>query len=122
MISGLSQLYFGTSVGKTFAFEEGLYSDDGNAIALRVRTKDYYVQPIDETHQLHEVNVFSDEPQGANFSISIDGGDYEYKGQIQGDEDPNVFKVWKSFNKVSFGLDEISSNNISVKGFAIYYA
>jgi len=122
MISGISSLYFGTSVGKTYVFDDNIFSDDGNAIALKIRTKEYYMQPIDEDHQLQEVNVFSDEPQGTNFSISLDGGDYEYKGQIQGDEDPNVFKIWKSFNKVSFGLDELSTNNVKIKGLVLYYA
>lgn len=121
MISGSNQLYFGTSVGRTYTFDDNVFSDDENPIALRVRTKNYYMQPIDEDHQIREVNVFSDEPQGTNFSISLDDGDYEYKGQIQGDEDPNVFKVWKSCNHFSLGLDELSTNNISIKGFCIYY-
>lgn len=122
MISGTTQLYFGTSVGKTYRFKEDEFSDDGAPIALKVRTKDYYVQPIDESHQLQELAVFSDEPQTTNFSISIDNGDYEYKGQIYGDEEPNNFKVWKSFNRVSFGLDEISTHNIKIKGIVLYYA
>jgi len=121
MISGISQLYFGTSIGKTFAFNDDIFSDAGNAIALKVRTKEYYMQPIDEDHQIQEVNVFSDEPQGTNFSISLDGGDYEYQGQIQGDEDPNVFKIWNHCNHFSLGLDELSTNNLKIKGFVAYY-
>ena len=109
-------------MGKTYRFKEDEFSDDGSAIALRVRTKDYYVQPIDEDHQLQEVAILSDEPQATNFSISIDNGDYEYKGQIYGDEEPNEFNVWKRFNRVSFGLDEISTHNIKIKGIVMYYA
>ncbi len=122
MIAGSSQLYFGTSVGKTYAFDDSVFSDAGTAIAVKVRTKNYYVQPMDENHQLQEINVFSDEPQGTNLSVSLDGGDYDYKGQIQGDKNPNVFPIWKQFNHFSIGLDEISANNISVKGFVAYYA
>lgn len=122
MISGTSQLYFGSNNGKTYRFKEETYSDDTYNIAMRVRTKNYYVQPIDEDHQLQEVILYADEPQGTNFSISIDDDDYEYKKQIQEDKDPNTFKVWKHFNRVSFGLDEVSTKNPKIKGLIMYYA
>jgi hypothetical protein len=122
MIQGTSILCIGTSVGKTFAFQDGLYSDDGNAIAVRVKTKNYYPQPVDLDKQLQYVAIFSDQPQGANFSVSLDDGDYDFRGQIQGDKDPNEFKIWRSAKKCSFGLDEVSTNNIQIKGFLIYYA
>jgi len=121
MIAGISQLYFGTSVGKTYVFDDNVFSDDGNAIPLKVRTKEYYMQPLEEDHQIIEVNVFSDEPQGTNFSISLDGGDYDYQGQIQGDKNPNKFKIWKHCNHFSLGLDELSTKNIKIKGFIVYY-
>jgi hypothetical protein len=122
MIAGSSQLYFGTTVGKTFAFDNDTYSDDGNNIALRIRTKNYYPQPVDFSKQIKTVSIFSEEPQGTNFSISLDGGEYEYKGQIQGETDPDEFKIWKSATYFSLGLDEISTNNIKIKGFLLYYA
>jgi len=122
MIAGSSQLYFASDNGKTYAFENGVYSDDGTNIALRIRTKNYYPQPVDLSKQVRSVSVFSEEPQGANFSISLDGGEYEYKGQLQGEGDPDKFKVWKSATYFSLGLDEISTNNIIIKGFILYYA
>lgn len=121
MIAGVHQLYFGTSTSKTFVFDNSIFSDDGNSIELKVRTKNFYLSGPDQLDEIQRVFLYADEPQAANFSISIDGGDYEYQGQIQETREPQKFDVWKQCYHFSLGLDEISTNNIKIKGFNVHY-
>jgi len=124
MTQGTNQLLFGTTLGKTFAFDDNTFSDNGAAISLKVRTKEYYPSPIEKEKEIQEIYVFSDDPHGTNLSISLDGGDYEYKGQIQGEKSRGKqerFMIWKSGIHFSLALDEISTNNIKIKGFTIFY-
>lgn len=124
MISGTTQLYFGTTTGKAFVFDDDTFSDDGNDIALRIRTKEYYLPPIEEEHEIQDIYVFADEPQATNLSIAFDGGDYEYLGQITGKKSRGKeerFRVWDSGVHFSLGLDEISTRNILIRGFNVYY-
>ena len=120
-IAGKRELFFGTTLGKTFNFEEGTYTDDGNAIAVRVRTKEYYLSGPDTLDEIQRVFIYADEPQGGDISISIDGGDYEFLGQAQKTTEPERFDIWKKCYHFSIGIDEISNNNIKMKGFNIIY-
>ena len=69
MISGISQLYFGTSVGKTFAFNDSIYSDDGNNIAIKVRTKNYYPHSEKMTSAVSSTN--SANKKGGNLELLV---------------------------------------------------
>ena len=108
-------------MGKTFNFEEGTFTDDGTPIAVRVRTKEYYLSSPDVLDEIQRVFIYADEPQGGDISISIDGGDYEFLGQAQKTTEPERFDVWKKCYFFSLGIDEISDNNIVFKGFNLHY-
>jgi len=120
-IAGKRELYFGVSDGETFNFEEGTYTDDGTAIASRVRTKEYYLSGPDQLDEIQRIFVYSDEPQGGNISISLDGGDYEALGSIQEANFPEKFDIWKKCYHFSIGIDEVSSNNFVIKGWNVHY-
>ena len=120
-IAGRRELYFGVSDGETFNFSEGTYTDDGTAIAIRIRTKEYYLSSPDKLDEIQRIFTYADEPQATNLSISLDSEDYESLGSLQQHRFPQRFDVWKKCYHLSIGLDEISSNNIKVKGFNITY-
>jgi len=116
---GLKRLYFGTTVGKTFNFREGLYTDDSTDICLRLRTKNYYPAGPGNRFEIQDIYVFSDEPQNATISISLDNKVYEVIGTVQ--KTVERFPVWKKCYQFSLGIDEMSSNNIKIKGFLVTY-
>jgi len=120
-ISGKRELYFGVDDGETFNFEEDTFTDDGTAIASRVRTKNYYLSGPNQIDEIQRVWVYADQPQGGNISISIDDGDYEYLGQVQEYQFPEKFDVWRKGFHFSLGIDEVSSGNFKVKGVNVMY-
>lgn len=120
-IAGRRELFFGTTIGKTYNFEEGTYSDDGTAIALRVRTKQYSPLGVNNLIEIQRIFARADEPQGGYISFSLDGGDYEHLGQIWETKEPQRFDFWKECYTFRVGLDEVSSNNIIFKGFVVQY-
>ena len=121
MIPGENQLYFGDSTGETFAIDNDTFTDDGVDIAVRIRTKNYYLSNPDKLDEIVRVFVYADTPQATTLSLSRDSGDYETFGSVQEKDYPQRFDVWKKCYHCSVGLDEISSYNISVKGFNIEY-
>lgn len=119
-IIGVKRLYFGASNGRTYNVKPDTFTDkDGSAIAVRIRSKEYYLSGPDKLDEIQRVFAFSDEPQTTNISISVDDGDYDYLGSIQ--KEIQRFDIWKKCYHFSIGLDEISSNNIKIKGFNIHY-
>ncbi len=120
-ISGRRELFFGTSIGKTFNFSESDFSDDGTPINSRVRTKEYYLSGPDQVDEIKYIYAYSDEPQGGNISISIDGSEYEQLGSLQNADNPERFDVWKDCHHFSLGIDEVYSNNFRIKGFNTHY-
>ena len=119
-ITGLKQLYFGASDGQTYNIKDGTYKDkDETPIAIRIRTKNYYLSSPEIIDEIQQIFIFSDEPQATNVGISLDDGNYESLGSIQ--EKVEKFDVYKKCYRISLGFDEVSSNNIKIKGFNIYY-
>lgn len=120
-IAGRKELYFGTSVGKTFNFSESDFSDDGTPIASRIRTKNYPLSGLDVLDDIQTIFAYSDEPQGGSVSLSIDNGDYETLGSLQDVDNPVRFDVYDGGYQASLGIDEISSSNFKIKGFTIQH-
>lgn len=118
---GNQQLYFGVDDGETFAVDKDTFTDDGTAIAVRIRTKEYYLSNPDILDEIQRIFVYADEPQGINLSLSTDSDDYQYLGQTQKVATPQRFEVWKKGYHFSLGFDEVSSYNLQIKGFNIHY-
>ena len=121
-LQGLKQLYWGAENGRTYVYDSDTFSDkDGTAISVRVRTKEYYLSGPDVLDEIQRIYIYADEPQATNVSISLDGGDYEFLGTITETDEPQRFDIWKKCYHFSIGFDEISTNNIKIKGFNIIY-
>lgn len=121
MPAGISQLYIGNDGSKAFVFDDSVFTDDGNNIETRIRTKEYYLSGPDKMDEIKYIYVYADVPQATNFSISLDGGDYEYLGQITATDEPQRFDIYKKCFHFSLGLDEMSGSNIQIKGFNVWY-
>jgi hypothetical protein len=119
--AGLHQLYFGDTTGKTFCLDEDVYSDDGSNIEVKVRTKEYYLSGPDAQDEIQRIFLYADDPQMARISISVDSGDYEALGSVTEHREPQKFDIWKKCFHFSIGIDEVSTNNIKIKGFNVHY-
>lgn len=121
-MQGKQQLFFGATNGETFRVDESTFSDDGNPIAIRVRTKDYYLSGQNRIDEVENIFVYADEPQATNVSIRVDKGNYEFLGSVQQGDEPERFDYWDKCYSFSIGFDEVSSNNVKLKGFNIIYS
>ena len=119
LVYGKKILFFGTTAGKTYKVDDSVYTDANTAIALKVRTKNYYLSGPNTIDEIQRLFFYSDEPQGTNISISLDDGVYEYLDSLQ--DTIQKIDVWEKCYQFSFGLDEISSNNVKIKGFNVHY-
>ena len=119
MITGNSQLFFGTSVGKTFKVDADIFTDNGTPIALRIKTKEYYLSGPNQIDEIERIYAYSDEPKAIVLTLSLDSGQYETIGSVQ--DIVHKFDVWQKCYHFSLGLDDISSDNIKFKGFNIEY-
>ena len=98
---GFEKIYFGDDTGRFYRDETGL-TDGGKPIPFLIETKRYHLGMPEETKTFRRLYVHTQNGNQAAVSISIDGGEYQVKGQL----DKNI---------TSIELGDVKGRDISVR-------
>lgn len=122
-MKGKQSLYFGDDNGKTFKFDDSVHSDNGNSIAMKIRTKYYSFDNLGRIDLLKKIRVFGEFPNGLIVSLSIRNRENKSKYIILKNilNEINEISVYEKGNSFSLRFDEYSSDKVEINGFLFDY-
>lgn len=122
-MKGKQSLYFGDDSGKTFNFDDDIHTDNGSAIAMRVKTKYYSFKDLGRVDLLKNIKVFGDFPNGLLVSLSIRKQDNKSEYVILKNllNEIETVEAYEKGNAFSLGLDEYSPDKVEINGFIFNY-
>ena len=122
-MTGKEYLFFGNDSGETFRFDSSVYTDNGSAVPMRIKTKYYSFDDIGTRRLYRYIQIFGDFPNGAlaSYSIQDERGrqDYEAAGQITNEN--QRIDIYEKGNALSLGFDIYSAHRAELNGFKIFY-
>ncbi len=124
---GSEKLILGDDNGQTFKLDPAVYTDNGNAIAFRCKTKYYSFSDGSAKNSsnpgteklLQRVQVFGDFPNGLLTSYSRkevdDTTDYEVLDQVNNEN--QLLDIYDKGEAFSLGFDDYSPYAVELNGF-----